>query len=69
MFQCKTIAANAIIACVEKCLETVGGAGFFRNMGLERLLRDAHGVQFHPIPEKRQHHFTGSVALDIPPLG
>lgn len=69
MFQYKTIAANAIIACVEKCLETVGGAGFFRNMGLERLLRDAHGVQFHPIPEKRQHHFTGSVALDIPPLG
>lgn len=69
MFQCKTIAANAIIACVEKCLETVGGGGFFRNMGLERLLRDAHGVQFHPIPEKRQHHFTGSVALDIAPLG
>lgn len=69
MFQYKTIAANAIIACVEKCLETVGGGGFFRNMGLERLLRDAHGVQFHPIPEKRQHHFTGSVALDIPPLG
>lgn len=69
MFQYKTIAAKNILACVEKCLETVGGAGFFRNTGLERLLRDVHGMQFHPIPEKRQYHFTGSVVLDIPPLG
>lgn len=69
MFQCKTIAANAIISCVEKCLETAGGGAFFRGMGLERLIRDAHGVQFHPLPEKRQHHFTGSVSLDLEPLG
>jgi alkylation response protein AidB-like acyl-CoA dehydrogenase len=69
MLQCKTIASNAVIQCVEKCLETVGGSGFFRTMGLERLLRDIHGAQFHPLPEKRQQHFTGSVVLGLDPLG
>lgn len=69
MFQCKTIASKAILQCVEKCMETLGGQGFHRVAGLERLIRDAHGVQFHPIPEKRQHHFTGSVSLELDPLG
>lgn len=69
MFQYKTIASKAILQCVEKCMETMGGQGFHRVAGLERLVRDAHGVQFHPIPEKRQHHFTGSVSLELDPLG
>ena len=55
----KTIAARAVIATVEKALEVCGGAGFYRKLGLERLLRDAHGAQFHPLPEKRQQLFTG----------
>src|SRR5690606_18353423 len=53
----KSIAANAVIATAEKALETTGGAGMFRKLGLERLLRDAHGAQFHPLPEKRQQLF------------
>ncbi len=65
----KTIAANAILATAEKALETVGGAGFFRRLGLERLLRDVHGAQFHPLPEKRQHLFTGKLALGQDPIG
>ncbi len=64
----KTIAAKAIIATVEKALETAGGAGFYRGLGLERLLRDAHGVQFHPLPEKRQQQFTGRLALGLDPI-
>ena len=36
----KTIAANHVIAAVEKALEATGGSGFFRKTGLERLLRD-----------------------------
>ena len=36
-------------------------AGLFRSMGLERLLRDIHGAQFHPLQAKRQHRFTGRV--------
>jgi len=64
----KTIAANAVIATVEKALETAGGAGFYSKLGLERLLRDAHGVQFHPLPEKRQQQFTGRLALGLDPI-
>lgn len=65
----KTIAANAVIATLEKALEATGGAGFYRRLGLERLLRDAHGAQFHPLPEKRQQLFTGRLALGLDPIG
>jgi alkylation response protein AidB-like acyl-CoA dehydrogenase len=47
----KSIAAKAVVATAEKALETAGGAGFFSRLGLERLLRDVHGAQFHPLPE------------------
>lgn len=65
----KTIAAKAVLRTAEKALEASGGAGFYRPLGLERLLRDAHGAQFHPLPEKRQVLFTGRVALGQDPIG
>ncbi len=64
----KTIVADAVLLTVEKALEAAGGAGFYRKAGLERLLRDAHGAQFHPLSAKRQHHFTGRVALGLDPI-
>ncbi len=64
----KTIVAEHVLATVEKALETAGGAGFYRNIGLERLLRDAHGAQFHPLSGKRQHRFTGRIALGLDPI-
>jgi alkylation response protein AidB-like acyl-CoA dehydrogenase len=64
----KTIAAQALLAAVEKALEVVGGGGLFRTMGLERLLREIHGVQFHPLQAKRQHRFSGRVALGLDPV-
>ncbi len=69
IFVRKTIAAQALIATVEKALEVVGGGGLFRSVGLERLLRDIYGVQFHPLQAKRQHRFTGRVALGLDPIG
>lgn len=65
----KTIAANAIVAAVEKALEAAGGAGFFRGFGLEKLLRDVHAAQFHPLQEKRQQRFSGRLALGLDPVG
>ena len=65
----KTIAANAAIATVDKAIEAVGGAAYFRRLGLERLLRDVHGAPFHPLPEKKQLAFTGRVVLGLPPVG
>ena len=65
----KTIASRACIAAAEKALEVAGGGAFFRSAGLERLLRDVHGAQFHPLQEKRQHRFTGRLALGLDPIG
>jgi alkylation response protein AidB-like acyl-CoA dehydrogenase len=64
----KTIAANAAIATVTKAVELVGGGAFFRRLGLERLLRDVQGAQFHPLPEKKQHVFSARVALGLSPV-
>jgi len=64
----KTIVAENVVATVEKALETAGGAGFYRKTGLERLLRDAHAAQFHPLQGKRQHRFTGRIALGLDPI-
>lgn len=65
----KTIAAQSLLIAVEKALEVVGGGGIFRSMGLERLVRDIHAAQFHPLQAKRQHRFTGRLALGLEPLG
>jgi alkylation response protein AidB-like acyl-CoA dehydrogenase len=65
----KTIAADSVVATAEKALEAAGGQGFYRKTGLERLLRDLHGAQFHPLPAKRQHLFSGRMALGLDPVG
>jgi alkylation response protein AidB-like acyl-CoA dehydrogenase len=64
----KTIAARACVATVEKALEAYGGAGYFRSAGLERLLRDVHGAQFHPLSEKKQQSFTGRISMGLDPV-
>lgn len=64
----KTLAARAIVAAVDKALEVAGGSGFMRKAGIERRLRDARGVAFHPLPEKRQQLFTGRLAMGLDPV-
>lgn len=64
----KTIAANAAIATVEKAMEIAGGGGYFRKLGLERLLRDVHGARYHPLAEKPQQRFSGRFALGLDPI-
>jgi acyl-CoA dehydrogenase len=44
------------------------GGAYFRNTGIERLLRDVHGAPYHPLQAKRQHRFAGRVALGLDPL-
>jgi acyl-CoA dehydrogenase len=64
----KTIVAEAVKNVTGKALEATGGAGYFRRLGLERILRDAQAVQFHPMPAKKQHRFTGRLAMGLNPL-
>jgi alkylation response protein AidB-like acyl-CoA dehydrogenase len=65
----KTIAAQSSMLAVEKALEAVGGAGIYRSVGLERLVRDIHAAQFHPLQAKRQYRFSGRMALGLDPIG
>jgi alkylation response protein AidB-like acyl-CoA dehydrogenase len=64
----KTIVTEACVATVEKALEVAGGRGFYRQFGLEQLLRDVHAAPYHPLPEKRQLHFSGLLALGLDPI-
>jgi alkylation response protein AidB-like acyl-CoA dehydrogenase len=64
----KTLVTQAVIHAIEKALEATRGAGYFRSTGLERLLRDAYAGQFHPLQPKRQHQFTGRLAMGLDPI-
>lgn len=64
----KTLLAKAALQTVEKAMEVVGGAAFFRKTGIERLLRDIHGAPYHPLPEKQQQELSGRLALGMDPL-
>jgi alkylation response protein AidB-like acyl-CoA dehydrogenase len=61
----KTIATQAVIRTASKALEVVGGTGYFRPLGLERLIRDAYAGQFHPLMPKKQHLFTGRISMGV----
>jgi alkylation response protein AidB-like acyl-CoA dehydrogenase len=64
----KTLATQSAVKTVEAAISLVGGAGFYRKTGLERLLRDARAGDFHPLPRARQEVFSGKVALGLPPV-
>jgi alkylation response protein AidB-like acyl-CoA dehydrogenase len=64
----KTIVTEAVKRTADKALEAAGGSGYFRAFGLERILRDAQAAQFHPMPAKKQHHFTGRLAMGLDPV-
>ena len=63
----KTIVANATEATVDKAVEAVGGAAYYRKLGLERLQRDIRAGHFHPLPERKQHVFSGRLAMGMAP--
>ena len=63
----KTAAVTASQRAVEAAMEAVGGRGFYRRNGLERLLRDVRAGGYHPLPEKAQRLFTGQLALGLNP--
>lgn len=66
--QAKTTLAEACIRCVSKAMEAGGGSAFFRRSGVEQLMRDVRAAPYHPLQAKRQHIFSGRVALDLEPM-
>ena len=61
----RTLAGRSAIRTVEKAMEVVGGASFYRRLGLERLFRDVQGARFHPLQDKRQLRYSGRFALGL----
>lgn len=59
----KVNVANAAIRVVTKAMEVVGGEGFYRSFGLERLFRDIQAARYHPLPESDQVRFSGEFLL------
>ncbi len=62
----RTLVARHSVAAVSKALDVVGGASFYRAIGLERIYRDIQGARFHPIHELPQQKLTGRLALGLP---
>lgn len=59
------IIGASLVKAVEKALEVGGGAGFYREAGLERLFRDVQASRFHPLPDKAQLRYTGRALLGL----
>ncbi len=53
---------------VESAVEASGGSGFYRQNGLERLLRDVRAGHYHPLPEKQQVILSGRLGLGLDPI-
>jgi alkylation response protein AidB-like acyl-CoA dehydrogenase len=62
---CRVLAGKACIRTVEAAMEVVGGRGFYRDFGLERLWRDVQGARYHPLPEPAQRALAGRLALGV----
>ena len=60
-----TLTAQAAIETVERAMELVGGASFYRDLGLERAFRDVQGARFHPLQEMPQLELSGRMALGM----
>ena len=61
----RTVAGQAAIRTVEVAMEVAGGAGFFRDLGLERLFRDVQGARYHPLRGDAQRLYSGRLALGM----
>ena len=59
----KTNVATASIEVVEMAMEIVGGQGFYRGFGLERLFRDVQAAHYHPLQRQDQQLFCGEFLL------
>jgi alkylation response protein AidB-like acyl-CoA dehydrogenase len=61
----KTILTRAVKETVERAVELAGGGGFYNKLPFERMWRDIQASHYHPLPEKKQHVFTGRYRLGV----
>jgi alkylation response protein AidB-like acyl-CoA dehydrogenase len=61
----RAVAGRAAIGTVEAAMELVSGAGFYRDLGLERLFRDVQGARYHALRSSAQLTYAGRLALGL----
>jgi alkylation response protein AidB-like acyl-CoA dehydrogenase len=61
----RAVAGRAAIRTVEAAMEVASGAGFYRDLGLERLFRDVQGARYHQLRVSAQRTYAGRVALGL----
>jgi acyl-CoA dehydrogenase len=61
----RAVAGRAAIRTVEVAMEIASGAGFYRDLGLERLFRDVQAARYHPVRGSAQLVYAGRVALGL----
>ena len=61
----RAVTGRAAIRTVEAAMELASGAGFYRDLGLERLFRDVQGARYHPLRGSAQLTYAGRVALGL----
>ena len=61
----RAVAGRAAIRSVEVAMEVASGAGFYRDLGLERLFRDVQGARYHPVRGSAQLIYAGRMALGL----
>ena len=61
----RAVAGRAAIRTVEVAMEVAAGAGFYRDLGLERLFRDVQGARYHQLRGSAQLTYAGRVALGL----
>jgi alkylation response protein AidB-like acyl-CoA dehydrogenase len=61
----RAVAGRAAIRTVEAAMELASGAGFYRDLGLERLFRDVQGARYHPPRGSAQLTYAGRVSLGL----
>jgi acyl-CoA dehydrogenase len=67
VFTGRALVARSVLRAVDVALDVAGGAGFFRDAGLERLFRDAQSARFHPLQDGDQRHLAAALALGADP--
>jgi acyl-CoA dehydrogenase len=67
VFTGRALVARSVLRAVDVALDVAGGAGFFRDAGLERLFRDAQSARFHQLQDGDQRHLAAALALGADP--
>lgn len=65
IFAAKAVFNRAAMTVVEQAGEIIGGGGYYRDRGYERLFRDIQALRFHPLRESQQKTLAGRLALGL----